>query len=77
MNATIYVKPENGQKIGRDQSLYQYLDREMQDISRTIALIANTSKILLKIIHKRMEFKEDFLTISRISESTRNTTPHC
>src|SRR6218665_1571185 len=52
------LKPENGQKIGRDQPLYQYLkkgDARSCDNYRTIALISHTSKILLKKIHKRME----------------------
>ena len=30
-----YGKPENGQKIGRDQPLYQYLKKEMQEVAIT------------------------------------------
>ena len=33
--AITYGKPENGQKIGRDQPLYQYLKKEMQEVATT------------------------------------------
>ena len=33
--AITYGTPENGQKIGRDQPLYQYLKKEMQEVTIT------------------------------------------